>query len=130
MDSSANIAITIATGLFVTIMITSGVLFTLSQIQNIYAEVYDTDINIQNRFDEYDAYVNTQKTGIDVINTIKKYRNDELVVINVGGVEIQKNNDAFVNNFIAGFTSPGERLYNSTVVEEGNYTKIVFTSAT
>ena len=84
MDEMSNKALLIATGLFVTLIITSSVLFILDQIKNIYSQVYETNISLQDRFNEFEEYDNTTKTGIDVLNTVKKYRdvnNVNIVVI-------------------------------------------------
>lgn len=84
MDEISNKALLIATGLFVTLIITSSVLFIIDQIKNIYSQVYETNISLQDRFNEFEEYDNTTKTGIDVLNTVKKYRdvnNVDIVVI-------------------------------------------------
>ena len=84
MDEISNKALLIATGLFVTLIITSSVLFIIDQIKNIYSQVYETNISLQDRFNEFEEYDNTTKTGIDVLNTVKKYRdvnNVNIVVI-------------------------------------------------
>ena len=64
MDNSANKALTIGVAVFITIMITSAILFILGRMQEVYSRVYETDISIQNQFDEYDAFDSTTKTGI------------------------------------------------------------------
>ena len=125
MDSSANKALTIATAVFVTIIITSGVLFSISQMKNIYEQVYETDISIQNRFSEYEAYDGTTKTGIDVINAAKKYRDSNLVEVYVRYDRI--NTTTQINRLDSKLgTKPGEYLYTSTVENLDGKIKITF----
>lgn len=81
MDEITSKALTIGVAVFITIAITSGLLIVIDQIKGIYGQVYETDISLQSSFSEFDAYDNVQKTGIDVINTIKKYENDLGVIV-------------------------------------------------
>ena len=81
MDNSANKALTIGVAVFLTIMITSAILFILGRMQEVYSRVYETDISIQNQFDEYDAFDSTTKTGIEVYNAVKKYVGNQFVTI-------------------------------------------------
>lgn len=77
----SNKAIIIAVSLFITIMISSTVLFTINQVKEVYAQVYETDTLIQNNFDEFDAYDNSQKTQLELLNTAKKYENSTSVFV-------------------------------------------------
>lgn len=79
MSDISNKALIIAVSLFITISITSSILLIMSHFKDIYAEVEKTDINIGNRFTEFDKYDNTTLTGLDVKNTIKKYKKNSLV---------------------------------------------------
>ena len=81
MDNSANKALKIGVAVFITIMITSAILFILGRMQEVYSRVYETDISIQNQFDEYDAFDSTTKTGIEVYNAVKKYVGNQFVTI-------------------------------------------------
>ena len=85
MDNSANKALTIGVAVFITIMITSAILFILGRMQEVYSRVYETDISIQNPFDEYDAFDSTTKTGIEVYNAVKKYVGNQFVTITFKG---------------------------------------------
>lgn len=160
MDDASNKAITIAVGVFITIIITSGVLFSIGQMQEVYSRVYETDVSIQNKFDEYDTYVQTGdniksntniKTGIEVINAIKKYINSPVVKIyvdnggNTGSTQlnilpsgktnreyeswledtllVQYNNAVPASNKIS---SIGEGLYFSTSNTFEGFTTIIF----
>lgn len=126
MDTASNRALTIAVAVLVTIVITSGVLFSISQMQNVYKQVYETDVNIQNRFSEYEAYDNTIKTGLDIINAAKKYRDSNLVKIIVGIKQVNTSAEiALLNNTLG--ATPGEVLYNSSVVNNDGFVTITFT---
>ena len=81
MDEITSKALTIGVAVFITIAITSGLLMVIDQIKEIYGQVYETDISLQSSFSEFDAYDNVPKTGIDVINAIKKYENDPGVIV-------------------------------------------------
>jgi len=85
LDNSANKALTIGVAVFITIMITSAILFILGRMQEVYSRVYETDISIQNQFDEYDAFDSTTKTGIEVYNAVKKYVGNQFVTITFKG---------------------------------------------
>lgn len=85
MDYISNRAIMIGVGIFVTIAITSSIFAIIGQIQDVYKSVYETDISIQNRFNEFDMYNNTTKTGVDLLNAVRKYKDDPLVKIYYNG---------------------------------------------
>lgn len=80
MENSTSKAIMIGVGIFVTVAITSGILFSINQMKDIYSKVYETDTSITSRFSEYDAFDGTTVTGVDVINAISKYK--DLVSVN------------------------------------------------
>lgn len=92
MDSLTNRAVMIGVGLFITIMITSGIIYAFQQFTRVYKEVYETDINLHSDFGEFDAFNNTVKTGLDFINACKKYQNDPLVTIKLRGGVVDKKN--------------------------------------
>ncbi len=74
MSSITNKALVIAVGIFVTIAITSGILLTIGKMRDIYQNVYQTDISLSNKFSEFDEYDGTEKTGLEVANTLNKYQ--------------------------------------------------------
>lgn len=117
MDEISNKALLIGVGLFVTIIITSGVLYTLGEMKNIYSQVYETNISLQDVFSEYEQYDNTTKTGIDVLNTMKKYKENNSVIIYVGNTSYE--NVDKKNNYIQQkkdqATTIGQIVYKSTV---------------
>lgn len=142
MDNSANKALTIGVAVFITIMITSAILFILGRMQEVYSRVYETDISIQNQFDEYDAFDSTTKTGIEVYNAVKKYVGNQFVTITFKGNLIlekgefnsSKMNDDELKRRIKGliFGSQdstrdiGEGLAKSTVTKVDDFVAIDF----
>mgnify|MGYP000859294055 FL=1 len=81
MDYMSNKALIIAVSLIVTMTVASAVLLIINQVTTIYGQVYETDTSIQNTFDEFDSYDNTEKTLLEFLNTVKKYRNNSNVTI-------------------------------------------------
>lgn len=84
MDYMSNKAIMIGVGIFVTVIITSSILGIVGQIKDIYKRVFETSISIQETFSEFDMYNNTKKSGLDLLNAAKKYKNDALVEVRLG----------------------------------------------
>ncbi len=132
MGEAANKAIMIGVGLFVTLMIVSGIMFIFSQMKDVYRQIGTTDTTIGNRFGEYASYDNTRVTGLDVINCANKYYNENLVVIMYNNVVVNTQegltylDEQYNNGFLL-----YEDLFNS-VVEEVEYdgllkTRITFT---
>ena len=76
-------------------------------------------------FGEYEEYENTTKTGIDILNTAKKYRNNDLVEIKVNGTTINKEN--YINSYSneSAQVILGNQLYNTTVDINNNTGKVV-----
>lgn len=127
MDTAGTKALTIATAVFITIMITSGVFFSVGQMQNIYSQVYETDISIQNRFGEYEAFDNTEKTGIDLLNTAKKYRDSEIVTVRISAGEKLNTSHAIERLPSMLGSNPGEELYKVSVdIDQNDRVEIVF----
>jgi len=120
LETAGNKALTIATAVFITIMITSGVFFSVGQMQNIYSQVYETDISIQNRFGEYEAFDNTEKTGIDLLNTAKKYRDSEIVTVRISAGEKLNTSHAIERLPSILGSNPGEELYKVSVNKDQN----------
>ena len=112
MENSANKAIMIGVGIFVTVAITSGILFSINQMKNIYSNVYETDTSMTSRFSEYDAFDNTIVTGVDVINAISKYGSSKVACIDFSA------------------DSPGEDFYSkrfdARIIGEGDNISIEF----
>ncbi len=87
MDYMSNKALIIAVSLIVTMIVASAVLLIINQVTTIYGQVYETDTSIQNTFDEFDSYDNTEKTLLEFLNTIKKYRNNSNVTIRYNSID-------------------------------------------
>ena len=81
MDYMSNKALIIAVSLIVTMTVASAVLLIINRVTTIYGQVYETDTSIQNTFDEFDSYDNTEKTLLEFLNTVKRYRNNSNVTI-------------------------------------------------
>lgn len=93
MDYMSNKALIIAVSLIVTMTIASAVLFTINQVKGIYKTVYETDTLIQSNFDEFDAYDGAVKTKLDLLNTLKKYKDKTNIY-----VTYKKKDDLGTNN--------------------------------
>ena len=87
MDYMSNKALIIAVSLIVTMAIASAVLLIINQVVTVYGQVYETDTSIQSGFDEFDSYDNTEKTLLEFLNTIKKYRNNSNVTIRYNSID-------------------------------------------
>lgn len=87
MDYMSNKALIIAVSLIVTMTVASAVLLIINQLTTIYGQVYETDTSIQNTFDEFDSYDNTEKTLLEFLNTLKKYRNNSNVTIRYNSID-------------------------------------------
>ena len=87
MDYMSNKALIIAVSLIVTMTVASAVLLIINQVTTIYGQVYETDTSIQNTFDEFDSYDNTEKTLLEFLNTVKKYRNNSNVTIRYKSID-------------------------------------------
>ena len=85
MGESVNRAIMLGVGIFVTMLIASGVLFIFSQMQEVYSQVGNSDTSISSRFGEFAMYDNTVVTGLGIINCANKYYNDNLIVVELNG---------------------------------------------
>lgn len=125
MDEISNRALLIGMGVFVTIIITSGVFYALNQMKVVYSQVYETNISLQDMFGEYEEYDNTTKTGIDILNTMKKYRNDSLVTITIDGSE--QNKETYITNHSTeeSQVNLGKELYDATVEINTNTSAVV-----
>ena len=87
MDYMSNKALISAVSLIVTMAVASAVLLIINQVTTIYGQVYETDTSIQNTFDEFDSYDNTEKTLLEFLNTVKKYRNNSNVTIRYNSID-------------------------------------------
>lgn len=125
MDAITNKALVIAVGIFITIAITSAILITIDQMKNVYSSVYETDITISNGFQEFDEYDNTEKTGVDLINTLNKYYNNSNVNVTVGTAQNKNRlNNTQLKSYISSIDY--NKLYNCNIEKKGDNVKITF----
>lgn len=117
MDYMSNKALIIAVSLIVTMAIASAVLLIINQVVTVYGQVYETDTSIQSGFDEFDSYDNTQKTALDVLNTVKKYKNNSLVSV-VDGNGSPYNEEALKRSLNVENAGTGDLSVNSTEASE------------
>lgn len=125
MDTMSNKAIYIAVGLLVTMIITTGIIFTVTQIKDIYKQVNETDITLLKGFDEYDKYSNTICSGIDVLNAANKYIGSPLVSVKMNGNQI--NTADKVKNLKADINDTSSLSYNAKVERKDDNIEILFT---
>ena len=92
MGESANRALMFGVGIFVTVIIISGIMFIFSQMKGVYKQVNSTDTSITARFGKYASYDNTEVTGLDVINCANKYYKENLVVVEYNGFSVNDEN--------------------------------------
>lgn len=130
MGESTSKAIMFGVGIFITMIIVSGVIGIFSQMQEIYKQVNETDTSITSRFGKYAMYDNTTITGMDVINCANKYYDDPFVVVSYTDIDV---------NNIDGIALLQEQLNNenlkyedkfSSIVEEVEYDGIIKTKIT
>ena len=130
MGESTSKAIMFGVGIFITMIIVSGVIGIFSQMQEIYKQVNETDTSIASRFGKYAMYDNTTITGMDVINCANKYYDDPFVVVSYTDIDV---------NNIDGIALLQEQLNNenlkyedkfSSIVEEVEYDGVIKTKVT
>ena len=132
MGESANRALMFGVGIFVTVIIISGIMFIFSQMKGVYKQVNSTDTSITARFGKFASYDNTEVTGLDVINCANKYYKENLVVVEYNGFSVNDENGInYLNDQYNNGILKYEDKYKSTV-EEVEYdglmkTKISFT---
>lgn len=97
MEYMSNKALVIAVSLIISMSIASAVILVINQVMTVYKQVYETDTSIKSGFDEFDSYDNTTKTALEVLSTIKKYKDNSLVEIIVAG---QGNNKDAIQSYI------------------------------
>lgn len=132
MGESLNKAIGLGVGIFITLLIVSGVITIFSQMQQIYSNVSNTDTNVTTRFGKFAMYDNTEITGLDLVNCANKYYNENLVVVSYSGRDL---NNADGVNYLQELVDNGTLKYEDkfrSTVEEVEYdgvdkTRISFT---
>ncbi len=130
MGEAANRAISLGVGIFVTLLIASGVIFIFSQMQEVYSQVSATNTNIAAQFGEYAMYDNTTVTGLEVINCANKYYNESFVVVNYMGRDV---NNVDGLQYLDQQLENGNLSYDqkySSIIEEVDYDGIIKTRIT
>ena len=128
MENSTSKAIMIGVGIFVTVAITSGILFSINQMKDIYSKVYETDTSMTSRFSEYDAFDGTTVTGVDVINAISKYKDLVSVVNTTIPVRTEYLNDKKFEEAMNKFYT--YKFSSELVINQEKVTGIKFTKKT
>lgn len=105
MEYMSNKALVIAVSLIISMSIASAVILVINQVMTVYKQVYETDTSIKSGFDEFDSYDNTTKTALEVLSTVKKYKDNSLVEIIVAG---QGNNKDAIQSYIENSIINGE----------------------
>ncbi len=116
MGESLNRAIMIAVGLFVTVIIISGIMVIFSQMQEVYKNVNSTDTSIVGKFGKYASYDNTTITGLEMINCANKYYKDRNVIVMYGNIQLNTQDGIdYLNNEYENENIKYEYLYSSTI---------------
>lgn len=127
MGESANKALMFGVGIFITVIIISGIMFIFSQMQEIYKQVDSTDTTITSRFGKYASYDNTKVTGLEVINCANKHYKEDLVVVTYNGFEVNTESGlTYLEEQYNEGTLKYEYLYHS-IVEEVEYDGLIKT---
>lgn len=127
MGEAANKALMFGVGVFITVIIISGIMFIFSQMQEIYKQVGTTDTTITSRFGKYSSYDNTKVTGLEVINCANKYYKENLVVVTYNGFEV--NTDSGLNYLDEQYNNGNLKYedYYQSIVEEVEYDGLIKT---
>lgn len=115
MGESANRAIMLGVGMFITIIIASSIFSLFSQAKSVFSQVGKTNTDIMKGFGEYPMYNNTQVTGLDVINCANKYYEDNTINIIFDGRKIntQDGIDYIDRLYETGFLKYEDKYYST-----------------
>lgn len=130
MSENANKAMLFAVGLFVTLIVISGIINIFSQFRQIYSGVNSTSTSLLSAFSEFTQYENAQKTGLEVINCANKYYNENMVVVIYNGQVV---NTIEGLNYINQERDSGNLNYDDlfrSIVDEAEYDGIPKTRIT
>jgi len=118
MSENTNRALMFGVGIFVTLIIVSGIITIFTQMRQIYSDVNKVNTSLISSFDEYTQYENTQKTGLEVINCANKYYKENLVVVIYNNQIVNTENGlAYINQEVENGNLTYEMLFQSTVDE-------------
>lgn len=127
METLSMKALMIAVGVFISLAVTSAILFTLNQITQVYQGVYTTDISIQKEFTEFAMYNETVMTGLEMCNTAKKYKDKPNINVQSsmsGGNNI--NTQTWINAISTTDRNHTSRLYDVTYTTTANEVVTIF----
>lgn len=126
MDEIVTKALIIGVSIFVTLIIVTVLIFEFTHIKDLYRVTAESQIKFEDRLDEFDKYRDSSNyfNGLDVRNTIEKYRQDKSVQVCIKEGEAITCEDESTILFI------GEELYNheykSYMENIGTIFRIVF----
>lgn len=123
MDEIVTKAIIIGVSIFVTLLIVTVLIFEFTQIRSVYKITAETNVTFEERLDEFDKYrdSNNYFNGLDVKNTIEKYKNDDTVDVCIKSGESINCSDSITIN-----KDNYNKEYKSYMEEEGIKFKIIF----
>lgn len=82
MDILSTKAVMIGTGILISIVIMTGVIMAVNQIKVIYGYVDKTDISVVKEFEDiFSTYNGAKMNGVDLVNTIRRFEKNNLIVI-------------------------------------------------
>ena len=121
MDEITTKALIIGVSIFVTLIVVTVIIFEFTQIKDIYKGVGETNVSFESNLDEFDKYRDSNNvfSGIDVKNTLAKYKNNKLVEVCVKQAEL-KCTDVTINE------SEYNKEYFSTFEKIGSKYRIKF----
>ena len=120
MDEIASKAIIIGVSIFVTLIIITVLIFEFTQIKDIYRVTAETDVTFEAKLNEFDKYrdSNNYFNGLDVKNTIEKYKNDDTV-----DVCIKLGEETTCNDYVCEDIGGINKCRNTIIIPESDYTK-------
>ena len=123
MDEIVTKAIIIGVSIFVTLLIVTVLIFEFTQISSVYKVTAETNITFEERLSEFDKYRDSTNyfNGLDVKNTIKKYKNDKSVEVCIDEAGAINCSDSITIN-----KSDYKEPYKSRMEEDGIKYKIIF----
>lgn len=115
MGDNVNRALTLGVGIFVTLILVSGIITIFTQMRDIYGNVNKSNTSLLSSFDEFSQYNYTEKTGLDVINCANKYYEDNTINIIFDGRKIntQDGIDYIDRLYETGFLKYEDKYYSS-----------------
>ncbi len=89
MDDNAIKFIYLAVGVFISLAVVTGLLISLNAYNKAFDIVESNSMGLRGEFIEIEKYNGVTLKGIDVLNTVKKYAEDDYisVVVNFSGMQ-------------------------------------------